>query len=358
MMSILPRQIPDILALARSMNKPVMLHGSPGIGKTQSITQYAEGASLDLKTLLLTTKTPADLGGLCALDHERKMTVFYMPEFFPRDPESKGVLFFDELSSADDAVRLAAYSIIQERRQGDYKLPDGWQIVAAGNRPEDGCPAYDMGRAMNDRFMHVLVEVSAKDWLEWADTADIEPSVSAFIALNPQRLTATATEIQKSDVVLPTPRSWEAVSRACKATQDEELLGIAVGGLVGEIGAHAFLTFRTEARASASVGTILKTPIDKLSDVLPNTLSGLYTLMYGFAAVVSKSNLKAMFDVFGVMEELANDPRFSSIQMFDIQSLGMTMALKKIQEKKGGPIIDISTHPVFKRYVERERIAS
>jgi hypothetical protein len=357
MMTVLPRQIPEVLALARSMNKPVMLWGAPGIGKTQMIEQYTRAMDLEFKGLLLTTKTPADLGGLCALDHDRKMTVFYMPEFFPRDPESKGCLLFDELSSADDAVRLASYSIIQERRQGDYRLPDGWQIVAAGNRPEDGCPAFDMGRAMNDRFLHVLVEANAQDWLAWGGEAALDASVLGFIAANPQRLMPTANEIQSGNVVLPSPRSWEAVARACAATEDEDLLQIAVAGLVGEIGANEFIAWRAQMRSMAGVETILATPIATIGDVLPQTLAGLYTLMYAFTAIVEKANVKALFDVLGAFEALATDRRFASLPMLDIQSLGMTMLLRKLQSGKRGSVIDISTHPAFQRYVEREQIA-
>lgn len=358
MMTILPRQIPAMLALARQMNKPLMLWSPPGIGKTQMITSYAADAGMGLKSLLLSTKTPADLGGLCALDHATKTTVFYMPEFFPRDEASIGLIFFDELSSADDPVRVAAYSIIQERRQGDYHLPDGWQIVAAGNRPEDGCPAFDMGRAMNDRFLHVLVAASATDWLDWATSAGIDATVSGFISRNPHRLMPTDAEIQSGNTVLPSPRSWEGVSRACQATNDEELLQIAVAGLVGEIGANEFLAFRQVVASVATVGTILETPVDDLGDVIPTTVGGLYTLMYAFVSVVEKRNVKAMFDVLGAFEALMSTRKFEALPMLDVQSLGMGMVIKKMLSQKGAAVIEISNHPAFRRYREREKNAA
>jgi MoxR-like ATPase len=358
MMTIQPRQLPDVLRLSREMKKPLMIWGAPGIGKTQQVAGYCATENFDFYPVLLTTKTPADIGGLPALDHEAKTTVFYRPEFFPADQKRNSVLFFDELSSADDMVRLAAYSIIQERRQGTHVLPDGCQIVAAGNRPEDGCPAFDMGRAMNDRFLHVTVEANAKDWLLWADDHGIHPSVSAFIARNPQRLQPTEAEIQSGNVVLPSPRSWEAVSRACFATQDDSLLDVAVAGLVGELGAHEFSRFREATKSMASVDTILATPKEQLHEVIPASIDGLYTLMYAFSSVVASKNLAKILDVVGEFERISTMPEFAKLGvMLDIESLGMSMIAKKVQDaSRKATILEMSSHPAFKRFAEREKL--
>ena len=75
---------------------------------------------------------------------------------WPRDQASRGILLFDELTAADRTLQVAAYEIILDRRLGDlYRLPDGWYVVAAGNREEDMAVATTMSSALANRFMHV-----------------------------------------------------------------------------------------------------------------------------------------------------------------------------------------------------------
>jgi hypothetical protein len=58
-----------------------------------------------------------------------------------------------------------AYGLILERRVADWTLGDRWRIIAAGNRPEDGAISCDLGTAMNDRLVHLVIEPTAQDWL-------------------------------------------------------------------------------------------------------------------------------------------------------------------------------------------------
>src|SRR6266545_807794 len=112
----------------------------------------------------LSQKTASDIGGLPALDHQNKRTTFYLPDFLPREDET-GILFLDELPGADEQTRIAAYGLILERRVADWTLGDRWRIIAAGNRPEDGAISCDLGTAMNDRLVHLVIEPTAQDWL-------------------------------------------------------------------------------------------------------------------------------------------------------------------------------------------------
>ena len=50
----------------------------------------------------------------------------------------KGIILFDEITAADSTLQVAAYEFILDRRLGQlYEVPDGWYIVAAGNRTSD-----------------------------------------------------------------------------------------------------------------------------------------------------------------------------------------------------------------------------
>ncbi len=142
----------------------VMLWGSPGVGKSQLVVELARRREAKLRDVRLSQKTASDIGGLPALDHQNKRTTFYLPDFLPREDET-GILFLDELPGADEQTRIAAYGLILERRVADWTLGDRWRIIAAGNRPEDGAISCDLGTAMNDRLVHLVIEPTAQDWL-------------------------------------------------------------------------------------------------------------------------------------------------------------------------------------------------
>jgi MoxR-like ATPase len=153
----------------------VMLWGSPGVGKSGLVSELARRREAKLRDVRLSQKTASDIGGLPALDHQNKQTTFYLPDFLPREDEP-GILFLDELPGADEQTRIAAYGLILERRVANWTLGDQWRIIAAGNRPEDGAISCDLGTAMNDRLVHLVIEPTAQDWLAWAVENDVANS--------------------------------------------------------------------------------------------------------------------------------------------------------------------------------------
>lgn len=143
-----------------------MLHGRPGIGKTDIVQQLATETSSILFDLRLTTIDPQDLRGLPYYDHETRKTVWYRPEDLPDDASRPAILFLDELTAAAPTLQPTVYGLLQERRVGRHVLPDSVFIVAAGNAAEDGAVAYDMGTALSDRLIHLLLRADATDWLD------------------------------------------------------------------------------------------------------------------------------------------------------------------------------------------------
>ena len=132
-----------------------MLHGRPGVGKTEVVRQLADRIGADLFDIRLTTIEPQDLRGLPYYDHEAEKTVWYRPEDLPDDPARPAVLFLDELTAASPYLQPTVYGLLQERRVGRHILPDNVFIVAAGNMVEDGAVAYEMGTALADRLVHL-----------------------------------------------------------------------------------------------------------------------------------------------------------------------------------------------------------
>jgi MoxR-like ATPase len=146
------------------------------VGKTELVQTLAERKGASLYDLRLTTIEPQDLRGLPFYDHEKGRTVWYRPEDLPDDPDRPAILFLDELTAAAPTLQPTVYGLLQERRVGRHRLPDSVFIVAAGNMVEDGAIAYEMGTALSDRLIHVIVQADADDWLKsYAPGAGIHP---------------------------------------------------------------------------------------------------------------------------------------------------------------------------------------
>jgi MoxR-like ATPase len=186
-----------------------MLHGRPGVGKTQLVQSLASRHGAQLYDIRLTTIEPQDLRGLPYYDHETRKTQWYRPEDLPDAPNTPAVLFLDELTAASPYLQPTVYGLLQERRVGRHQLPDSVFIVAAGNTVEDGAVAYEMGTALSDRLVHLHVAASAKDWLErYAVDEALHPAVTAFLRSRPDLLDTTEETLRRGVMIAFTPRSW------------------------------------------------------------------------------------------------------------------------------------------------------
>ena len=134
-----------------------MLHGSPGVGKSQIIYQIAEEFNLKVIDLRLSQMDPSDLLGFGALKGDR--ATYFPMEFFPLegDPIPAGysgwLIFFDEINSAPSATQAAAYKVILDRMVGLRKLHSHVAIVAAGNLASDNAIVEDMSTALQSRMV-------------------------------------------------------------------------------------------------------------------------------------------------------------------------------------------------------------
>ena len=221
---------------------PVFVWGSPGIGKSSIIRQIAQERGLECTDLRLSLLDPTDLKGIPFFDKDSHEAVWASPNFLPKDPDSRGILFLDEINTAPPSVQASAYQLVLDRKVGDYTLPEGWSIVAAGNHESDRGVVYRMPPALANRFVHLEMEVGFEEWQQWAYSAYIDSSVIAFLHYDRERLFAfDPTAGHKS---FPTPRSWEYVSGILDAKLPKTQLLEVIGGAVGAESATAFMAFR------------------------------------------------------------------------------------------------------------------
>jgi len=221
---------------------PVFVWGSPGIGKSSIIKKIAQDKDLEFVDLRLSLLDPTDLKGIPFFDQENNQAVWASPNFLPNNPQSKGILFLDEINTAPPSVQASAYQLVLDRKVGDYELPSGWSIVAAGNNESDRGVVYRMPPPLANRFVHLNMEVSFEDWKGWAYENGIYASIIAFLHYDGSKL--FDFDPSKNQKSFPTPRSWEYVDRILKSGIEPTLLMDIVSGAVGSESATAFMSFR------------------------------------------------------------------------------------------------------------------
>jgi len=134
---------------------PVMLHGSPGIGKTARIHQAARAANLQCKPVELGGRQPEDASGAPFLTRDDKLVIACLLSPVNELNEiGEGVLFLDELTCARPATQGAFLSAVQERRVGDTQFSNHIRIVCAGNPPNEAAGGYQLQLPMANRMAH------------------------------------------------------------------------------------------------------------------------------------------------------------------------------------------------------------
>jgi len=201
---------------------PVMLWGAPGVGKSQIINQVGLRHQVTVIDIRLSQMEPSDLRGIPF--RENHQVEWAIPSMLPNAKQhgATGILFLDEITSAVPSVSAAAYQLILDRRLGDYRVPDGWAIFAAGNRQGDRGVTYTMPAPLANRFSHFEVDLNLDDWVAWAYQAGVDERIIGFLRFRPELL--FDFDPAHNPVAFPTPRSWEFAHRALQKFMDHPLL--------------------------------------------------------------------------------------------------------------------------------------
>ena len=295
---------------------PTFLWGAPGIGKSSIIKQISHDMDIECIDLRLSLMDPTDLKGIPFYEKESHTALWAPPSFLPR--EGKGILFLDELNSAAPAVQASAYQLILDRKVGEYTLPDGWAIVAAGNREGDRGVVYRLPSPLANRFVHIEMEVSVEDWREWAIKRGVDSRIVAYIGFkNDALFTFDPTANERS---FATPRSWEAVHTVLQSTLPNALLLEAIAGAVGKENGVDFLGFCKVMLLLPDIEAILRGEDSEY----PRDISALYALSSALVGrILSHPDEEKINHLLGYTLKLQSE--FAVMIVQDLQRQGVRM---------------------------------
>ncbi len=206
--------------------RPVMLMGPAGIGKTDipkqtaeklgigyvsySITHHTRQSSLGLPKIVL-----KNYGGneVSATEYTASEIVTAVKDEIERTGNPNGILFLDEINCASETLSAPLMQLFQNKTLGQSRIPDGWVIIMAGNPPEYNKSVKEFDAVTRDRIRIINVIPDSKAWLEYAQAKNIHPAIISFIKSNPENI----YKFEENENSIVTPRGWEELSITLRA---------------------------------------------------------------------------------------------------------------------------------------------
>lgn len=252
--SVVAEEIPFLLAQKR----PVFIWGKSGIGKSSVMRQTAERNKLLLNDVRAGQLDSIDVRGFPVPDMKKRQMEWLPADFLPRESDKPGILFLDEMNGATPVVGNALYQLILDRRIGNYKLPDHWGLVAAGNYQGDRGVTYEMPAPLSNRFVHIDFVLDAHDWQVQAAADGIDPRIRAYLTLKPDSLHVYDSAINPRS--FPSPRSWYFADQILKGNRKKDREVELLKGTVGEGAAIEFFGFCAQLADMPDIDFIMLNP--------------------------------------------------------------------------------------------------
>lgn len=216
--------------------RPVLLMGPPGIGKTQIMEQIAAETGVGLVAYTVTHHTRQSAVGLPFIEHKTYLgenvpiTRYTMSEILASVYDmmedtgiQQGILFLDEINCVSETLTPVMLQFLQYKTFGNRQLPEGWLIVAAGNPPEYNRSAREFDVVTLDRVKYIEVEEDFSIWKEYAWRNGLHGGVISYLDIRKENFYRVENSVDGMHFV--TARGWEDLSEMILAC---EKIGIQV----------------------------------------------------------------------------------------------------------------------------------
>jgi len=214
--------------------RPVLLMGPPGIGKTQIMEQIAAETGVGLVAYTITHHTRQSAIGLPFIEKrsfngvEFTVTEYTMSEILAsvyqlmeRTGLREGILFLDEINCVSETLSPMMLQFLQCKTFGNQRLPEGWLIVAAGNPPEYNKSVRDFDVVTLDRVKRIDVSENFAVWKEYAYRKGIHGAVISYLDIKKENFYRIETTVD--GLQFATARGWEDLSELILAYEQLEI---------------------------------------------------------------------------------------------------------------------------------------
>lgn len=222
--------------------RPILLMGPPGIGKTAIMEQIAEECQVGLVAYTITHHTRQSAVGLPKIvtrnygGKEMDITEYTMSEIIASVYEcmehtgkKEGILFVDEINCVSETLAPAMLQFLQSKTFGTHKVPKGWIIVAAGNPPEYNKSVREFDIVTLDRVRKLEIQAQTDVWLEYAGKRQVHGAILSYLTLKKENFYIVENTVDGKFFV--TARGWEDLSELLKSYEElqvevsEEIVG-------------------------------------------------------------------------------------------------------------------------------------
>ena len=288
---------------------PYLVSGA-GVGKSSAVKQACERTGRGLEPLHLATFNPTQVGGDKIPNKDGTETNQTKPIFIKNierkiaEGQTKGVLFLDELAQAITATLNVARPLILERRIGDWELPEGWQVVCAGNRLSDKAGVNALPSHVKDVLTYIPIAPDLEDTLSYFAKIGLDFKVSAYLRARPNFYYLN----DPTQDVVYTPRAWEKAGHILKIKGLNKVTMMKLlAGTIGESATNDFIGF---LKLIGSVPEFLD--LDKLINnpdtaTIPEKVDVLYALCGAISTKANEKNFDNIVKYISRFKEINKD---------------------------------------------------
>lgn len=301
--------VKDEIVFAYKHNLPLFLWGAPGIGKSDIVRQAAEELKIDMVDFRAGLMDPTEIKGLPAFNKDMSSCKWVPPDTLPS--KGRGLLFLDELNAALPATQASFYQLVQQRRIGDYKLPEGWVPIAAGNRATDRAVVHRMPTALANRFIHLDVHADIMDWRKWAVRHNIHEILIGFLNFKSDLL--HKFNPGDNERAFPSPRSWAMANPYITNPAPMEIQRERLAGVVGAGAALELITYAAVFQKLPNIDQLIMSP---------ETAPVMEEPSVNHALTTSLSRRADRKNIDSIMKYMTRLPiEFQTLFMFDVANM-------------------------------------